>query len=136
MPSCFRRPLKRYPLVSDVFIAETTVSAINIGGLPGVTVPAGQYASNRAPFGLIFVGRPWSEADLLGFAYDYEQATHHRSRPIYPRLAAMSSACASRVNGFRNTLLGAARVAIIRDPVAGTRATDDREGRGSAEQHE
>jgi Asp-tRNA(Asn)/Glu-tRNA(Gln) amidotransferase A subunit family amidase len=68
------------PLFSDVFIAETTVSAINIGGLPGVTVPAGQYASNRAPFSLIFVGRPWSEADLLGFAYDYEQATHHRVR--------------------------------------------------------
>lgn len=29
------------PLFSDVFIAETTVSAINIGGLPSVTVPAG-----------------------------------------------------------------------------------------------
>lgn len=58
----------------------TTVSEINIAGLPGVTVPAGQYA-NGAPFALIFVGRMWSEADLLGLAYDYEQATHHRIVP-------------------------------------------------------
>ncbi|WP_437675054.1 amidase [Sorangium sp. So ce131] len=55
----------------------TTESAINIAGLPGVVVPAGQY-SNGAPFALIFVGPLWSEPALLGFAYDYEQATHHR----------------------------------------------------------
>jgi len=60
----------------------TTVSEINIGGLPGVTVPAGQYA-NGGPFALIFVGRMWSEAELLGYAFDYEQATGHR---IVPRL--------------------------------------------------
>lgn len=58
----------------------TTVSEINIAGLPGVTVPAGQYGSG-APFALIFVGKMWSEADLLAFAYDYEQATHHRIVP-------------------------------------------------------
>ncbi len=40
----------------------------------------GQYA-NGAPFALIFVGKMWSEADLLGFAYDYEQATRHRIVP-------------------------------------------------------
>jgi Asp-tRNA(Asn)/Glu-tRNA(Gln) amidotransferase A subunit family amidase len=59
----------------------TTVSEINIAGLPGVTVPAGEYA-NGAPFALIFVGRMWSEAELLGFAYDYEQATKHRIVPV------------------------------------------------------
>ena len=48
-----------------------------------MTVPAGQYA-NGAPFGLIFVGRMWSEAELLAYAYAYEQATHHR---IVPTLA-------------------------------------------------
>jgi len=32
-------------------------------------VPAGEYA-NGAPFALIFVGRMWSEAELLSFAYD------------------------------------------------------------------
>jgi amidase len=59
---------------------ETTVSEINIAGVPGVTVPAGYYASG-APFGLIFVGPMWSEAALLGFAYDFEQATRHRVLP-------------------------------------------------------
>jgi len=61
-------------------IAATTVSEINIAGLPGVTVPAGYYRSG-APFGLIIVGRLWSEPDLLAYAYDYESATRHRRRP-------------------------------------------------------
>ncbi len=61
-------------------IAATTVSEINIAGLPGVTVPAGFYRSG-APFCLIFVGRLWSEADLLAYAHDYERATQHRRPP-------------------------------------------------------
>ncbi len=67
-------------LFSSEFISETTVSAINIAGLPAVTVPGGQYA-NGAPFSLIFVGPLWCEATLLALAYDYEQATHHRVIP-------------------------------------------------------
>lgn len=59
----------------------TTVSEINIAGLPGVTVPAGEFG-NGSPFALIFVGKMWSEAELLGFAYDYEQATKHRIVPV------------------------------------------------------
>jgi Asp-tRNA(Asn)/Glu-tRNA(Gln) amidotransferase A subunit family amidase len=70
-------------LDSDENIHETTVTAINIGGLPAVTVPAGQYENGGSPFGLIFVGRPFSEAELLALAYDYEQATQHR---IVPKL--------------------------------------------------
>ncbi len=69
-------------LFSGDFISETTVSAINIAGLPAVTVPGGQYRNN-APFSLIFVGPLWSEAELLGLAHDYEQATQHR---IVPKL--------------------------------------------------
>ena len=63
------------------YIHETTVSEINIAGLPGVTFPAGYYESG-APFNLIAVGPLWSEAELLGFAYAYEQATHHRKAPV------------------------------------------------------
>lgn len=69
------------PLHGTGTIHETTVGEINIAGLPGVTVPAGYYASG-APFGLIFVGRLWSEADLLAYAYAYECATKHRRAPV------------------------------------------------------
>ena len=69
------------PLHGTDTIHETTVGEINIAGLPGVTVPAGYYASG-APFNLIFVGRMWSEADLLGFAYAYECAKRHRRAPV------------------------------------------------------
>lgn len=72
------------PLHGGDIIHETTVSEINIAGLPGVTVPAGYYRSG-APFNLIVVGPIWSEADLLGFAYGYEQATKHRKPPTLSR---------------------------------------------------
>lgn len=78
---CF--PQMRTPLAglhSGGRIDETTVSEINIAGIPGVTVPAGAYASG-APFNLIFVGPKWSEAELLAQAYAYEQATQHRHAP-------------------------------------------------------
>lgn len=65
-------------LFSGDVIAETSISPLDVAGLPGVTVPAGQYAGNQAPFSLLFIGRPWAEAPLLGLAYDYEQATRHR----------------------------------------------------------
>jgi len=56
------------------------VPEINIAGMPGVIVPAGQY-ENGMPFSLIIIGPQWSEAQLLAYAYDYEQATHHRIVP-------------------------------------------------------
>jgi len=54
-------------------VPATTVSEINIAQLPGVVVPDGAYASGK-PFNLIFVGKKWTEAKLLGYAYDYDQA--------------------------------------------------------------
>src|SRR5579871_201963 len=68
------------PLHGEQKIRETTVDEINIAGLPGVTLSAGYYASG-APFNLIFVGRLWSEGDLLAYAYAYEQSTKHRRTP-------------------------------------------------------
>ncbi|MFC5653289.1 amidase [Paenibacillus solisilvae] len=67
-------------------IGATTVSEINIAGVPLVTVPAGYYASG-SPFELAFVGKMWSEADILGMAYDYEQATHFRKMPTLIKAA-------------------------------------------------
>ncbi|MBM7569993.1 amidase family protein [Aquibacillus albus] len=68
------------PPLEEGRISATTVSEINISGLPLVTVPAGYY-ENGSPFALAFFGEMWSEAKLIGMAYDYEQATNHRTAP-------------------------------------------------------
>ncbi len=61
-------------------INATTVPEINISGVPLVNVPAGYYESG-SPFSLAFFGEPWSEAELIGMAYDYEQSTEYREAP-------------------------------------------------------
>jgi amidase len=53
-------------------------------GLPQVTVPAG-FIGGRYPFGISFLGRLWSDRDVLAIAYAYEQATHHRRPPPLAR---------------------------------------------------
>lgn len=58
-------------LHSGKAIRETTVGELNIAGIPGITVPAGTYASG-APFELIFLGRQWSEASLINIAFAFE----------------------------------------------------------------
>jgi amidase len=67
-------------LLSDANIIPTSISPINIGGFPGVSVPAGHYPSGT-PFGIIIVGRLWDEPKLLRLAYAYEQRTRARKIP-------------------------------------------------------
>ena len=49
-------------------------------GWPAITVPMG-FTSDSMPMGLEFLGRPFTEPKLLGFAFAYEQATRHRRPP-------------------------------------------------------
>ena len=50
-------------------------------GFPAVNVPMGYSRGGVLPAGMTFFGRAWSEADLIKYAYAYEQATHHRRPP-------------------------------------------------------
>ena len=59
---------------------HSATSWVNMIGVPAVVVPAGFYASGL-PFGLEFSARPWTDGNLLGFAYAWEQATHPRKPP-------------------------------------------------------
>jgi amidase len=59
---------------------HSATSWVNMIGVPAIVVPAGFYASGL-PFGLEFSARPWSDGDLLGIAYAWEQATHLRRPP-------------------------------------------------------
>jgi len=53
---------------------------VNMIGVPAVVVVGGYYPGGL-PFGLEFSARPWKDGDLLGYAYAWEQATHHRRPP-------------------------------------------------------
>ena len=55
-------------------------------GFPAITVPTG-YTSEGLPAGMTFVGRLFSEPDLIRYAYAYERATRHRRAPAnFPEL--------------------------------------------------
>ena len=51
-------------------------------GLPAMVFPSG-FTEDGLPTSIELLGRPWDDAKLLGFAFDYEQATHHRRPPRY-----------------------------------------------------
>ena len=50
-------------------------------GFPAINVPMGFTRGGTLPAGMTILGRAWSEAQLIKFAYAYEQTTHHRRPP-------------------------------------------------------
>ena len=60
--------------------AELPSNIINDLGVPVVTLPYAYYDDNT-PFTLAFIGDLWSDADLLSYAFDLEQATQARVAP-------------------------------------------------------
>ena len=48
--------------------------------VPSVVVPAG-FTGTGLPAGITFLGLPYSDARMIGLAFSYEQATHHRRPP-------------------------------------------------------
>lgn len=77
-------------------------------GMPSVTVPMGQATSTEtipgAGVNLEFLGRNYTEGDLIGLTYAYEQATHFRTTPsLYPALAPttpVTPKTAKRADGY------------------------------------
>ncbi|MCS5555268.1 MAG: amidase [Arenicellales bacterium] len=59
---------------------ELPSNIINDFGFPVVTVPYTYYEDNT-PFVLAFIGDMWTESDLLGYAYIFEQAVMSRRAP-------------------------------------------------------
>ena len=51
-----------------------------LANVPALSVPAG-FSTDNLPVGITFQGRPYAEGALIGLAYAYEQATHHRAPP-------------------------------------------------------
>ena len=59
---------------------ELPRNIVNALGVPLVTVPFAYY-DDGTPFVLAFIGDTWTEAQLLAYAYDFEQATQSRFPP-------------------------------------------------------
>jgi amidase len=54
-----------------------------ITGFPHITVPMGFW--HGLPMGISFYGRPYSEPLLLSLAFDYEQASLKRKKPVFEK---------------------------------------------------
>ena len=52
-----------------------------VAGTPSITVPSGEVRG--LPIGVVFMGRAYSEVELLGYAYAFEQATRARKPPLF-----------------------------------------------------
>jgi amidase len=63
----------------EYFVGSSTAAAVS--GYADITVPAAYDAG--LPMGITFIGGRWAEPKLLGFAYDFEQATHVRVPPQF-----------------------------------------------------
>ena len=66
-------PIQMY--LNDVF----TVT-VNLAGLPGIAIPAGQSRENL-PLGLQIIGRPWDEGGMMNVAYSMEKAIGYAAKP-------------------------------------------------------
>jgi amidase len=66
----------------DVLAGIDTLQSLiyPFAGFPAIAVPAGRYPGG-APFSVTFIGRPRSDASLIGIAYAYEQASRLRVPP-------------------------------------------------------
>ena len=52
-----------------------------VAGTPSISVPIGD--SHGLPLGITFMGRAYSEGELIGFGYALEQATKARKAPQF-----------------------------------------------------
>jgi amidase len=68
------------PVLGDHFVGAGYGMAA-VAGTPSITVPSGD--SHGLPLGLTFMGRPYSEGELLGYAFAFERAAQARRPPAF-----------------------------------------------------
>ena len=64
----------------SMYLSDIYTIAVNLAGLPGMSIPAG--VADGLPVGLQLIGNYFGEARLLNIAHRYQQATDwHRQVP-------------------------------------------------------
>ena len=60
---------------------STGMARVSVSGYADITVPAGYIEG--LPIGVTFIAGRWSEPELIGLAFDFEQATEVRVPPSF-----------------------------------------------------
>jgi amidase len=68
-------------IYGDKWGSYSLTSPAAMSGYPHITVPCGQVYD--LPIGLSFFGTPYSEGELIGLGYAYEQASQKRTKPSF-----------------------------------------------------
>ncbi|MDP2154788.1 MAG: amidase family protein, partial [Sulfuricella sp.] len=63
----------------SMYLSDIYTIAVNLAGLPGMSVPAG-FGANGRPVGLQIIGNYFSEAKMLNVAHQYQLATDWHTR--------------------------------------------------------
>ena len=63
----------------QMYLSDIYTIAVNLAGLPGMSIPAG-FGSNGRPVGLQIIGNYFAEAQMLNVAHQYQLATDHHDR--------------------------------------------------------
>jgi aspartyl-tRNA(Asn)/glutamyl-tRNA(Gln) amidotransferase subunit A len=68
----------------QMYLSDIYTIAVNLAGLPGMSIPAGFGADNR-PVGLQIIGNYFAEAKMLNVAHQFQQATdwHLKTPPEF-----------------------------------------------------
>ena len=68
-----------------MYLADICTVSVNIGGLPGISVPC-KLDSQGMPIGFQLIGNHFSEETMLRAAYTYEQNTNFRAnKPTFKK---------------------------------------------------
>ncbi len=63
----------------QMYLSDIYTIAVNLAGLPGMSIPAG-FGDNGRPVGLQIIGNYFAEARMLNVAHQYQLATGHHDR--------------------------------------------------------
>ena len=63
----------------SMYLSDIYTIAVNLAGLPGMSVPCG-FGANGRPVGLQIIGNYFAEAKMLGVAHQYQLATDWHTR--------------------------------------------------------
>jgi len=75
------RPTAPNPAGGGAGSSESANALASYTGLPTIIVPGGFFASDGMPFGVQFLGKPFTEPQLISVASGYEAVSKHRAAP-------------------------------------------------------